>query len=264
MTIRHLFCLAMAAGTLAAAPQEAQRLASNCKRERVRPEWEQRDRRRPAELALDSVKAEIRKEIEREARAAARAAGVEAPEGIFLVLYEPGKPEETGFRAWRSNVPPPVLQEVLERSLPRLAALPEREPARLDVRLDSVAPAVDSTATHMVECVPELANRDEVSRLIQMFAGQSGDLLSGSRPRRSTVVLMLLSREGEVAYTEVQRSSGEPRLDAYAISLVDRMRFRPAAINGQNVDAWITLPVTLQAHDPRRQGPPGRAPFPAP
>lgn len=252
---RHFIFLAMATGVLAAAPLEAQRerLASNCKRERVRPESERRDRRRPEERARDSLKVEIRREIKEDARAAARAAGVESPEGIFLVIYDKRRPEEAGFRAWRSNVPHAVLSDVLKRALPRLAEWPDREPVHLNLRLDSIPRARDSTATHVIECVPELANRDEINQLMRMFAGQSGDLLTPSRPRHSTEVLMLLSREGEVAYAEVKKSSGEYRLDSYAISLVDRMRFRPASVDGHAVDVWVTLPVSLVAPpSPRR------------
>jgi|GEM_PF-1932264 len=242
----RLLVLALAAASLAAAPLHAQRerLASNCKRSRVRAE--ERDRRSAADRERDSTQARIRRAIREDARAAARAAGVAAPEGMLLFVFERQSPGGAELRTWRSNVPEEVLPGIRERALPALAEWPGRGlSVVVSMRLDSAAPAPDSTPGFLVECVPTLDNRPEISRRINEFASQNSDLLVAQTSRPTVRVKMLLAREGEVAYAEIDQSSGQPRLDLYASQLVREMRFKPAAVNGRPVDVWVTLPLTL-------------------
>jgi TonB family protein len=242
----RLLILGLAAASLAAAPLHAQseRLASNCKRSRVRAE--ERDRRSAADRQRDSARVLIHGAILEDARASARAAGVAAPEGMLLFVFDRQNPGAAELRALWSNVPAEVLPAIRERALPRLAEWPAREASVvISMRLDSAAPAPDSTPGFLVECVPELDNRKEVTRLLSDFASQNRDLLAGRATPPTTRMKMLVSREGEVAYAEIDRSSGQARLDLYAAQVARQMRFRPAAVNGRPVDVWVVLPVSI-------------------
>lgn len=244
----RLLLLPLAALTLAAAPLHAQRerLAPGCKRERVRAE--PRDRRTAAERERDSTQQRIRTAILEDARATARSAGIAAPEGLLLVTFERQKPAGAAFHGWRSNVPDDVFSGVRERALPALAEWPGQElSVVLSLRLDSVGPWPEGTPGILVECVPMLENRDEINQLITEFSGQNPDLTRSQASRPTTRVRMLLTREGEVAYSLVDASSGHRSMDLYALELTRRMRFRPASVNGQAVDLWIMLPLTMGA-----------------
>lgn len=242
--------LGLAAASLAAAPLHAQseRPASNCKRPRIRADEraEERDRRSAADRQRDSAQVLIREAILEDARESARAAGVAAPEGMLLFVFDRQNPGAAELRAWRSNVPAEVVPGIRDRALPGLAEWPAREPSVvISMRLDSAAPAPDSTPGYQVECVPELDNRKEITRLLSDFASQNRDLLAGRVAPPTTRMKMLVSREGEVAYAEIDRSSGQSRMDLYAAQVVRQMRFRPAAVNGRPVDVWVVLPLSI-------------------
>jgi TonB family protein len=244
----RLLLLALAAASLAAAPLHAQRerLAPGCKRERVRAPG--RDQRSASERERDSTQQVIRAAILEDARATARAAGIAAPEGLLLVTFEGQAPADAAFHGWRSNVPDNVFSSVRQRALPRLAAWPGRElSVVLSMRLDSVGPWPAGTPGILVECVPLLDNREEINRLLTEFSGENEELLRAQPSRLTTRVRMLLTREGEVAYSLVDASSGQRSVDLYALQLTRRMRFRPASVNGQAVDLWIMLPLTMAA-----------------
>ncbi|HEX8697172.1 MAG TPA: hypothetical protein VF746_32430 [Longimicrobium sp.] len=240
---RALSRLLLACAALAAAPlsaQEARREPENCHRERPR--------RDPDEAARDSVRRTIRMAIRDDARESARAAGVAEPSGLILILFDRRAPAEASIRTHRTNVPDSVLAGVLQRALPRLTSWPlERgdSDVALYSRLDADIPP-DSGAT--TECEPGLANRTAIARLIGRYALT----LPPTGNRETTHLKMLLTRDGEIAYAEVDRPSREPRLDAYLLSLVPRMEFTPAAVDGKTVDVWVTLPLTVVAPDPPR------------
>jgi protein TonB len=52
--------------------------------------------------------------------------------------------------------------------------------------------------------------------------------------------------DGTVGETMITQSSGSPRLDQAAISIVSRWRFRPATENGRPVEARLFANVVFQ------------------
>jgi hypothetical protein len=256
---RALAWLLLACALLAAAPLAAQSgpEPENCRRERDRRPRRERAER-PEEAARDSVRRAIRVAIQEDARESARAAGVAEPSGLLLIIFDPRAPADASIRTHRTNVPDTVLAGVLRRALPRLTSWPlERgDPdIALHFRLDRDVPP-DSGAT--VECVPGLENRAAIARLISEHARNNPSLSWPAGNRETTRLKMLLTRDAEIAYVEVDRSSGDPRLDAYFVSLVPRMEFTPAAVDGRTVDVWVTLPMTLVTPEPPRDS---RDPF---
>jgi TonB-like protein len=254
---RRLLLPLAAAGLLAAPPLQAQddasgRQPTSCRRERARP-----PRRRPAEVARDSIRKEIRDAIRQDAREAARAAGVAEPTGMLILVVEDHEAGEGEARHYRSNVSETVRAGVLARAMPRLAEWPrERGPILINFRLDS-ADVPQPAEGRVVECRPTLANRFAIQRLVQEFADRHPFL---TRPvvgdRHSALVKMLLTREGEVAYAMLDRESHDDRLDDFALELVPKMLFTPASVEGKLVDVWITLPINLQVppEENRRPG----------
>ena len=248
-SLRAMSWLLLACAVLAAAPlaaQQARLEPENCRRERPR-------RQRPEEAWRDSVRRAIRVAIREDARESARAAGVAEPSGLLLIFFDSRAPASATFRTYRSTVPDTVFAGVLQRALPRLDAWPlERDPDfELHFRLDADVPP-DSGAT--VECAPGLANRTALVRIISEYSRT----LPPRGNSETTRLKMLLTRDAEIAYVEVERSSGDPRLDAYFVSLVPRMQFTPAAVDGRTVDMWVTLPMTLVTPEPPRDS---RDPF---
>ena len=65
----------------------------------------------------------------------------------------------------------------------------------------------------------------------------------------TTVVKLLISREGIVDSAMVLESSGHPSLDSAALSQASALEFEPAAQGGEPVQVWGRLPVIFPLAD---------------
>ncbi len=65
----------------------------------------------------------------------------------------------------------------------------------------------------------------------------------------TTVLKLLISREGTVDSTIVLESSGHPSLDSAAMSQASALQFEPAAQGGEPVQVWGRLPVIFPPAD---------------
>lgn len=61
----------------------------------------------------------------------------------------------------------------------------------------------------------------------------------------TTVLRLLISREGMVDSALVVESSGHPSLDSAALANARRLRYEPAAQGGSPVEVWGRLPVVF-------------------
>jgi TonB family protein len=78
-------------------------------------------------------------------------------------------------------------------------------------------------------------------------------------------VRYLVKEDGTVGDVTIVTSSGSPRLDEAAISLVKRWRFHPALKDGQPVPAWLSAVVRYRLHDDNAAaGTPANTPPPIP
>ena len=246
-TLLALFGLCLLAAPAAA--QNAGALPANCNRG---SDDDERPRRpmAPRDSARYLTQSAIRKDLADDLGASARAAGVE-PRGIFLLLAERDGSNPT-FRTFDSNVPDSVAAAVVGRIAPRLREWGERERIRLNLRIDS-AGLPDSAAGPVVECRPVLHNRAEISRLLSEFATSRQQMLPPAGMQRTGRLRILVSREGRGVFAEIDRPSGDPGQDEFVLSLVPRMRFVPASLDGKGVDVWVTLPTGIAAApEPRR------------
>lgn len=65
----------------------------------------------------------------------------------------------------------------------------------------------------------------------------------------TTVLKLLISRQGTVDSAMVIESSGHPSLDSAALAQASELRFEPAAQGGDPVQVWGRLPVIFPRSD---------------
>lgn len=65
----------------------------------------------------------------------------------------------------------------------------------------------------------------------------------------TTVLKLLISRQGTVDSAMVLESSGHPSLDSAALAQASELRFEPAAQGGDPVQVWGRLPVIFPQSD---------------
>lgn len=59
---------------------------------------------------------------------------------------------------------------------------------------------------------------------------------------------VFISKTGEVVKTELQRSSGQPRLDRAAEEVARKAEFSPALNGDRPTAVWILLPINFDVH----------------
>ena len=70
--------------------------------------------------------------------------------------------------------------------------------------------------------------------------------ISRKRKEQGTVLLLLLvSKLGQVESIQIKRSSGFSRLDQAALQAVKQWRFTAASQNGQAIDYWYEMPINF-------------------
>jgi TonB family protein len=88
-----------------------------------------------------------------------------------------------------------------------------------------------------------IANPREVRALVNRFVEQNFTRVFQGRRGLRVDLLMVVAREGDVAYARVVRSSGNPAVDQEALRIAPTMRFQPARVGTQPVDRQITFPL---------------------
>lgn len=111
------------------------------------------------------------------------------------------------------------------------------------VRIDGEYPAMTPGRRH---CRPELANPDTMSRMMHVVLERHPEAGRHQQPvpKRATV-RMVVTREGSVAYAEVERPTGDPFIDQYVEEIAYRLRFRPATLDGEPFDVRFRFNLTF-------------------
>lgn len=117
-------------------------------------------------------------------------------------------------------------------------------------------PAPRIRMVELVEQRPELENSRDMTRILTSFARsyvRRDPSLSGQQ--RVLTFRARVGEDGTISEARLERGTGSTALDAEAMNVSRRMRFRPAKIGDEPVAVWITLPITLMfpIHDPREQ-----------
>ncbi len=98
---------------------------------------------------------------------------------------------------------------------------------------------------------PELANREAVS---QALADHYPPLLREAGIGGEALVWFLIAKDGSVARTLINRSSGYPALDSAALNVAGTMRFTPARNGEVPVPVWVAIPIVFSTGDAGAQG----------
>jgi TonB family protein len=111
------------------------------------------------------------------------------------------------------------------------------------IRIDGEYPAMTPGRTH---CRPELANPDTMSSMMQAVLERHPEAGTHAQaiPKRATLRLVV-SRQGDVAYAEVERPTGDAFIDRYLEDIALRLRFRPATLDGQPFDVRFRFNMTF-------------------
>ncbi|HST61503.1 MAG TPA: energy transducer TonB [Longimicrobium sp.] len=230
----------LSAAVLAAAPAAAQS-DSRCTAAATQ------DPRSPGQRSADSARMAPRFHVIRVLRTgmrdAARQAGVEQPEGLVVVEVNARRPERSVVHTHHANVQEDLVRGVVAEHTGLFPTLPARTGV-LHFRLDSLSLA-DGLLDRAIECEPRLADPGQVGAAMEAIVARERPLPAGSDPRANVAVRMLVTREGGVAYAELARSSSSPTLNTAILSTMQTLRFLPAAIGDQPVDAWVELPIRM-------------------
>jgi len=187
---------------------------------------------RPAQR--DSAQMALRQRFAADVLAAARAAGT--PAGLVVLATD--ATGRTELKLARASVSEAALAPAVDRVRDELKAFAAAEPLVWHVRLDPVAPAPGGRVTQ-----PVIANPRETRAQINRFVAQNfAGIFRGRRGLRVDLQLVV-SRDGEVAYARVARSSGNPVVDAAALQIAPSMRFTPARVGTQPVDTRMAFPL---------------------
>lgn len=111
------------------------------------------------------------------------------------------------------------------------------------IRIDGEYPAMTPGRTH---CRPELANPDTMSSMMQAVLERHPEAGTHAQaiPKRATLRLVV-SRQGHVAYAEVERPTGDAFIDRNLEAIALRLRFRPATLDGQPFDVRFRFNMTF-------------------
>jgi TonB family protein len=238
--MRIILLLLAGAALAAAVPARAQ--TGPCR------SWEPPRPLRRAERVRDSIRNAIRDTLRTELLQAARHAGVAEPAGIVLVERTDRRTGQARAWSFRANVPDSVSQAVVARRAPLLMRWPDRE-GIMYFRLE----AIDYPDEPVMECLPALLNREQFVREMQRLSLIAA-AYAGTRSQLRVDVRMLVTREGEVAYAAVSRSSSMSALDREVLAVAEGLRFHPAAVDDVPVDVWVEQPVVVEIPDARREG----------
>lgn len=89
------------------------------------------------------------------------------------------------------------------------------------------------------ECMPAIANRGELARLLLRAADDRA--VRG----RSAVVRVHVGRDGSVMDARVHGSSGSVAADQALLGIARRARFAPATLDGFLVPVWSSFPLSI-------------------
>jgi TonB family protein len=136
---------------------------------------------------------------------------------------------------------------------------PVRVPTFSELRTASDEDASAKPVNTPFDVAPSLLNRQQVeAAIVRVFYSnaQNLDLSYVAQQRRerlggTTKLAIYITPLGEVRNAVVNKTSGNIDLDNEAISIAKIMRFSPAKNHGQNVEAWIVMPIEFRASTTR-------------
>lgn len=146
-----------------------------------------------------------------------------------------------------TDLPQATRDQIARQMQEYLEALPGGRGYQALVRIDATYPAV---AAGRRLCRPELANPQTMIDLLDEAASAHPDAGRNGEdgvPHRATV-LVVVTRDGDVAFAEVVASSGDEFFDARAPAIAAALRFHPASLDEVPIDTRIRIPLYIRVH----------------
>lgn len=153
----------------------------------------------------------------------------------------------------------PALRGAAPESEARALEMPELVPEPAPARPEgTIELEVGRYEAAEVDALPELANRDEISELLQEVYPEA---LRDEAVEGTVQVRLLVAPDGSVdpGTIAVQEATDAAFAEA-ALPVVRRMRFRPASIGGVPVSVWVSLPILFEIDESGLDDPPPAPP----
>lgn len=166
-----------------------------------------------------------------------RQAGLAEPRGRALVYVSPAGRPEVSFHL--TNVPDSLHASVLPLVQQFLAARPAATPVLMSLRLEGLAPHTEERQVlRGRERPPQPQNLSELRDAMEAVARTN----PAGLVEVLTHVRMLVSETGEVTLVEA-RPTGYDHIDRHLTTIAHTLRFRPARMGGQAMQAWVEMPL---------------------
>jgi TonB family protein len=183
-----------------------------------------------------------RNELRDQIVGALRAHGAQ-PAGLLMVDVNGERRGKLMFM--EAQLPDSARAAALQLVSEYLQTLQAGRPYQALIRIDGDYPALTPGRTH---CRPELASGDSMSIMMQRVLDRHPE--SGKHPDeplvRRVIVRMVVTREGSVAFAEIDTPSGDEMIDANAEAIARRLRFRPATLDGVPFDVRFRFTLTFR------------------
>jgi TonB family protein len=227
----HVFLSAAACALLAtsAAAQQPGAMPSRC---RVVPDT--------AALIPRPAQVAERNEL-RDSLLAVAARHVAEPKGLLFVLVD--SLNRTGRVLYlQTNLPEAAVHQSTRRMETYVSSLP---PGRGYQALVRVERPYAPLRAGLVHCHPELKSAQELSEMTALVSRAHPHAGTPRSPGRLTAYLRLVvDHEGNVAYVDMERPTGDAYLDKMTPDLAVLLKFEPPTLDGVPFDARIRFPVT--------------------
>ena len=173
-------------------------------------------------------------------------------------MLVPG-PEIASVQSFEPDIKAETVPEQTLAPEPEPEQVPEPEPATVAV---PKPPAVKPKATKPVAKTPTARKvapprESDVSTRATTPAVYDAAYLKNPAPRypmsairekaEGTVIVRTeILANGQSGRVELQTSSGFDSLDNAAMSTIKKWRFKPAMVDGQPTNQWVTIPITFR------------------
>lgn len=161
--------------------------------------------------------------------------------GLLLVDVDSTRRGKVLFM--EATLPDSTRQAAMSRVATYLETLHAGRAYQALIRIDGGYPAMTPGRRH---CRPELANADTLSSMMQAVLERHPE--AGTREQavvKRATVRMVVTREGRVAYVEVDRPTGDAFIDQTLEAIAMRLRFRPATLDGEPFDVRFRFNLTF-------------------
>lgn len=144
-------------------------------------------------------------------------------------------------------IPDTTRAAVLAHVAEYLEALPGGHGYQALIRMDATYPAV---APGKRRCRPDFDNPGEFQETLgRLMEGHPASGRHVTHPLKYPLVLLLVvSRDGHVAYAEVLNPTGDEHVDTHAVEAAKVLRFLPASLDEVPIDVRLRFPVTVEIH----------------